>query len=453
MHPLENLLLLALALALIALNAFFVASEFAIVKLRRTRVQELRQQHGWRGRVLAAVHSNLDAYLSACQLGITLASLGLGWVGEPVFAMLLEAPLQALGLGDDPELLHVVAFAFGFVVISYLHIVVGELAPKSVALRKPEAVSLWTAAPLYLFYWLMYPFIRLLNASANLALRAFGLGTGSDHPQESPYTLDELRLILSPSHGAGDEAPGAVEVNRMLAHTLELPLLHASDIMRSRLDLACIRSDEDYAGVRRIMQLQRYSRYPYIDHDSGDISGLLLHKDVVFEGPGADYADRLRRHLRPIERFHTETPISDLLRRFRRGVPHLALIEDVQGRVVGFVTLEDVLEAVFGEIVDEHEIERVHHVKREPLRLDAHNLLVRGDTPLFLLERELSVRIPEAATVSTVAGLFMERLGRMPLLGETIEIAEHRAEVIRARGSVLEAVRVQIDPPADESAG
>ncbi|MBE1188311.1 DUF21 domain-containing protein, partial [Escherichia coli] len=157
------------------LNGFFVAAEFAMVKLRATRVETIAKQHGWRGAILRKVHNQLDAYLSACQLGITLASLGLGWVGEPAFAELLEPLLAMIGVHSD-ELIRGISFFTAFFIISYLHIVVGELAPKSWAIRKPELLSLWTAVPLYLFYWLMYPAIWLLNASANAILKIAGQG-------------------------------------------------------------------------------------------------------------------------------------------------------------------------------------------------------------------------------------------------------------------------------------
>ena len=165
----QNVMLVVLALFLVALNGFFVAAEFGIVTLRKTRVRAIAKTQGLRGRILGKVHGQLDAYLSACQLGITLASLGLGWVGEPAFASLLEPFLAAIGI-DSPKLVHSIAFIFAFGVISFLHIVVGELAPKSLAIRMPEVVGLWCAPLLYAFYWAMYPFIWVLNGSANLVL-------------------------------------------------------------------------------------------------------------------------------------------------------------------------------------------------------------------------------------------------------------------------------------------
>lgn len=439
----NNVLLLLFALFLVLLNGFFVAAEFAIVKIRHTRVEELSRLHGLRGRLLATVHRNLDAYLSACQLGITLASLGLGWVGEPAFVRLLEGPLTALGISQTVETTHLIAFIIAFAIISYLHIVIGELAPKSAALRKPEMMSLWTAGPLFAFYWLMFPFIWFLNRSANAVLRRFGLEAQTGHGHEAPYTLDELRMILHLSRGASDEKQlASTEVSRMLAHTLELPKLHASDIMRNRRDLVVIHSDEDGNEVRRLLQQHRYSRYPYVDTETDDILGVLHHKDIVFEQSGPDYQARLRQHLRPIERVREDSPISDLLRQFRLGAPHLALVVDLDGRTIGFATMEDVLEAVFGDIRDEHEQARPHQIRREPVWLEDGSLMVRGDTPLFLLERELRMELPESGTLSTVTGLLMERLDRMPQTGDVIDIAGYQAKVLRASSAVVEAVRL-----------
>ncbi|TAM22863.1 MAG: HlyC/CorC family transporter [Nevskiaceae bacterium] len=448
-HPMnltENALLLLFALFLVLLNGFFVAAEFAIVKLRHTRVEELRKLHGFRGRILALVHQKLDAYLSACQLGITLASLGLGWVGEPAFASLLEAPLKLIGWDDDPEAIHGIAFVLAFGTISYLHIVLGELAPKSAALRKPEAMSLWTAVPLYVFYWCMFPFIWGLNASANWILRRAGLGEGGGHGHEVPYSHDELRMILHLSRAAADEED--TELNRMLAHTLELPTLHASDVMRNRRELVSIASNASHAEVQRALQLHRYSRYPYLDSETGEALGVLLLKDIYLEGPGPDYTSRLRDNLLPVERVREDTPVSELLRRFRLGATHLALVDDDAGRLVGFVTMEDVLEAVFGEITDEHEKERATQINREPQRLSDGSVLVRGDTPLFKLERELGEAIPESEALSTVTGLLMERLGQMPAVGDSIGIGEHTATVTKVRGTQIESVRVALAPTA-----
>lgn len=193
---LADTLLILFALFLVVLNGFFVAAEFAMVKLRGTRVEAIADVNGWRGRILRKVHHELDAYLSACQLGITLASLGLGWVGKAAFAELITPLLSYIGI-QSAEIINGISFFAAFFIISYLHIVVGELAPKSWAIRQPEKLSLWTAVPLYLFYWLMYPAIWLLNHSANAILRI--AGQADVHGHEHYYSRDELKLILHSS--------------------------------------------------------------------------------------------------------------------------------------------------------------------------------------------------------------------------------------------------------------
>ncbi|NOT85686.1 MAG: DUF21 domain-containing protein, partial [Methylococcaceae bacterium] len=219
----NNVFMIVIALLLVIINGFFVAAEFSLVKLRQTRIRSIAKTHGWRGRILAIVHGKLDAYLSACQLGITLASLGLGWIGEPAFANLLDPLFSKIGI-TAPEIIHGISFAFAFFTISFLHIVIGELAPKSLAIRNPELIGLWGAAPLYGFYWLMYPVIWILNSSANLILRIAGLSGGHGH--DAHYSADELKLILR-SNRAGDRF--TQDEWNILAKTLDFSELEVSD--------------------------------------------------------------------------------------------------------------------------------------------------------------------------------------------------------------------------------
>ncbi|WP_273457260.1 hemolysin family protein [Nevskia ramosa] len=438
MSSFDNALLVALAFALVVLNGFFVAAEFSLVKLRTTRAQELSTQNGWRGRILGKVHGQLDTYLSACQLGITLSSLGLGWVGEPAFASLLEPLLTMAGI-DNERTMHTIAFIVAFTVISFLHIVIGELAPKSMAIRQPEGVSLWTATPLYAFYWLMYPAIELLNRSANIALKAAGLeGTGG-HDANNSYTHDELKMILHLSHAAGDKPES--NLNIMLAHTLELQDLVASDLMRTRREMIGLDHDSSHAEVRRIVQKYGYSRYPLLDEDEA-IVGVVHVKDLLLEPPGDDYPQRLRRLARDIHRFREDTPALEVLRRFRQGAPHLALVDDFEGTMDGFVTLEDVLEAMLGEIVDEYEPRRAGQVDRRIVHLADGSLLLRGDTPVYRLERVLGAEIDGSEDVDTVAGLVMQKLDRIAVRGDQIVIGAHEITVQRVTGPRIERIKV-----------
>ena len=441
---LQDSLLLLLAFLLVLLNGFFVAAEFAIVKLRNTRVAELRQVGGWRGHALARVHGQIDAYLSACQLGITLASLALGWIGEPAFAHLVEVPLGWLGLQLDRGAIEAIAFVVAFSLISFLHIVIGELAPKTMAIRRPESVSLWTALPLWLFYWLMYPFIWLLNNSANLVLRLAGLDRAGDE-HEAAYSPRELRSILHSSRPTmeGEERDTAA----LAKHALELPELDVSELMRPLREMIAIRDGQSHAEVRRILQQQHYSRYPLLD-PAGEVLGVLHVKDILealLDHPGEDFPARLRRKLHEPLIAREDDSLAELLRRFRHGT-HFALVLDQDFQRTGFLTLEDLLEALLGDISDEHEARRPQQVQRQPRRLREGHWLARGDTPIFMAERELGRAIAGTEESSTLAGLLMERLDRIPAEGDVVEQDGVRIEVLRVRGARVESVQFSEHP-------
>jgi CBS domain containing-hemolysin-like protein len=440
----ENTALIVIALLLVLLNGFFVASEFAIVKLRSTRVEELRKLHGWRGGILAAIHRKLDAYLSACQLGITLASLGLGWIGEPAFAQLLEGPAEWLGLDDDPGKVEAAAFIFAFSTISFLHIVIGEQAPKSMAIRKAEAVSLWTAVPLWAFYWAMYPFIWALNVSASAVLRVMGLGGSSQHAHEAPYSREELRSILHMSRPISEGSERAI--TSAVSHALELPDLHVSDLMRPTREMIGLRKGASHEEVWRTIGEYRYSRYPVRTGES-ELLGILHIKDVCLEADGPDYSERLMKWLNEPLWVTEKDSVAELLRRFQQGISHFAIVNDDEGQLSGFLTLEDVLESIFGEIVDEHERQRKSQVRREP-RWDGYGKLVaRGDTALFRIERELGRTIEGSQDVSTVAGLLMTKLDRVAHTGDSIEHDGLRFDVLKAQGPRAHWIRISSADP------
>ena len=425
--------LIFFALLLVLLNGFFVAAEFAMVKLRGTRVEAIAEQHGWRGHILRTVHSQLDAYLSACQLGITLASLGLGWVGEPAFAHLLEPVFAWFGI-DSPKLLHGMAFFTAFFIISYLHIVVGELAPKSWAIRKPELLSLWTAAPLYAFYWLMYPAIYLLNASANAILRIAGQGEPGPH-HEHHYNRDELKLIL---HSSRASDPSDQDM-RVLASAVEMGELEVADWANSREDLVYLEHDAALHDVFSLFRRHKFSRYPVYDESSGEFIGVLHIKDLLLQLSLLEMlpsAFRLADLLHPVERVSRHMPLSSLLEQFRQGGSHFALVEEADHKVVGFLTMEDVLEVLVGDIQDEH-----RKAERGILAYQPGKLLVRGDTPLFKLERLLGIDL-DHVEADTLAGLVYETLNRMPEEEEVLETEGLRIIVKKMKGPKILLAKV-----------
>jgi len=409
----QNLLLVILAILLVGLNGFFVAAEFGIVTLRPTRVRAIAKTHGMRGRMLAKVHAELDAYLSACQLGITLASLGLGWIGEPAFAALLEPIFHAIGI-NAPELLHGIAFVLAFSVISFLHIVVGELAPKSLAIRMPEAVGLWSAVPLYAFYWAMYPAIWLLNASAGLVLGFAGL-SGKD-ARETHYSVDELKLILRTSQ------PGSKfnkDERNILAHSLDFSDLSVADLMRPINEVIGLYANLPLEENLQTMLRNRFSRYPYYDTDEETVLGVVHLKDLFFAQQSGKPVTDLVPFLRPVETISARTPALEQFRRFRDGAPHLALIGEKGKRPLGFITLDNLLGALVGEIHDEFRLN-----ENDWLRQSDGTLVGKASLPIFSLERALGIDIENEdlglEEVESVGGLIMLKLGDIPKQGQRI---------------------------------
>jgi len=427
---LENFLWVVAALLLVALNGFFVAAEFGLVKLRQTRVRSIAKLHGWRGRILSTVHSHLDAYLSACQLGITLASLGLGWIGEPAFARLLEPVFGWLNV-TSPELIHVVSVIFAFSVITFLHIVVGELAPKSLAIRRPEWISIWTATPLYSFYWLMYPAIWLLNASAIGVLRLAGLDGGHGH--ETSYSAEEIKLIVRGSHPTEKLNQDELQV---MAYTLDFSDLEVSELMRPISEVTGLYQARSLGQNLETIYHSRFSRYPYFERDGETVLGIIHLKDLFLAQQQGKSIGNLNDYLRPVQYVAPNTPAVELFRRFRKGAPHFAIVGQKGGRAEGFITLDDMLGALVGGIRDEF-----RQNQNDWIRLDDDTFMGKGSLPIFTLERVLGIEI-ENENVDSVGGLVMWKLGDVPHEGQKVEFDQFDVVVKKMNGPRIMLVRV-----------
>ena len=425
----SSLLLLVAALFLVFLNGFFVAAEFGLVKLRATRVKALAKTLGWRGRVLARVHGDLDAYLSACQLGITLASLGLGWIGEPAFARLIE-PIFALFGITNPKLIHATSISVAFFTISYLHIVVGELAPKSMALRMAERVAIWTALPLYLFYWLAYPAIWALNHSANRVLKLLRLDPGHHH--DSHYSADELKLILRNSDPSDEYSR---DEWRTLAQALDFRKLKVTDLMRPFSEAIALYQDDRLADNLNRMVQHRYSRYPLVA-TSGEVLGIIHLKDLFLDQQKGHELTELTPLMRPVLRVRPDESAPELLRRFQEGSPHFAVVAFDDEEPLGFITLDNLLGAVIGEIRDEF-----RQARNDWTRLEDGTLIGKGSLPIFSLERALGIDIP-SEEVDSIGGLIQWQLGELPKEGERISFAGFDVVVKKMNGPRIVLVRV-----------
>jgi CBS domain containing-hemolysin-like protein len=427
---LDNIILVIAAFFLVLLNGFFVAAEFALVKLRQTRVRSIAKTGGVRGRLLATVHQHLDSYLSACQLGITLASLGLGWLGEPAFVRLIEPVLLMMGI-DTPAVIHGIAVFCAFFVISFLHIVVGELAPKSMAIRMPEKVSMWTAPALYLFYWGMFPAIWVLNKSANKILSWLGLDVA--HGGDAHYSPEELKMILRGSHSSKKLTPDEWSI---MAQMLDFGDLEISDLMRPFSEVVAMHKDASFEDNMSTAARNRFSRYPYIDSDGETVLGMLHLKDLFFaQQSGKDHQD-LEEYSRHVEFVPPSMPALELFRRFKKGAPHFAIVGYRGSKPVGFLTLDNLLSALVGQIRDEF-----RQNDNDWTELDDGTFLGKGSLPLFTLGVALGIDL-DSEEVESIGGLIMHTLGDLPEEGQKIEFEKFDAVVKKMNGPRIVLVRI-----------
>lgn len=423
---------LTLAAALILLNGFFVTAEFALVRLRVTQLRSLAQTKGLRGRLLARMHRQLDAYLSATQLGITLASLALGWIGEPATARLLAPALAALGFGDG-AVLHSVSLTVGFVLIAFLTIILGELVPKSLAIRRSVPVALWVSVPLYAFYWLMFPAIWILNASSQRILRIFSL-RGQEPVGDAPHSRDELAMILALSQAQGVLGRRSGD---LLERALDFNELSAGDLARPAADMVCLQQDASMDAIRAELIAHRFTRYPVCAGDRQHIVGLVHVKDLLAELSRPTATLHMKRILRPLPSVHKDLPALDLLTHFRSGQPHFALVVDDLGTITGFVTLDHVLEALLGPIPDEF-----GHRRREWVAQPDGSWLGAGSLSIYSLERVLGRDIDEAGEADSIGGLLMQRLERLPESGERVSFRDFDVLVRERQGPRIALVQV-----------
>lgn len=430
-----NFLLVFVALILVLLNGFFVAAEFGLVKLRSTHVKAIAKNLGWRGRMLAKVHGNLDAYLSACQLGITLASLGLGWVGEPAFAALIEPALVSVGVTSQ-KLIHAIAFVVAFFTISYLHIVVGELVPKTLAIRMSQRVGLWTAPGLYAFYWIMFPAIWVLNKSSNVVINSLKLKSNDGH--DSQYSSEELKLILRSSRPNEDFSSSEWKV---LAQAIDFRELEVSDLMHPFNDATVLYEENSFKQHLDHIAQHRYSRYPLIASD-GHIRGIVHIKDLFIAlSKDSSFTD-IHSLIRPVKIVTPDTPATELFRQLQQGAPHLTVVAYERNPPVGFITLDNLLSALVGDIRDEF-----RQSQNEWTKLDDGSLLGKGTLPINTLERTLGVDI-ESEEADTVAGLVLWKLAELPKEGQRINFDQFDIVIKKMSGPKILLMRVypKIEP-------
>lgn len=350
-----NLVLVAL---LIALTAFFVASEFAIVKVRTSRIDQLVMEGNKKAIAAKKVISNLDEYLSACQLGITITALGLGWIGEPTVEHLLHPVFEYFNLPESVTAL--LSFVVAFSVVTFLHVVVGELAPKTFAIQMAEKITLRFARPLILFDKIMKPFIKTLNGSARLLTGLFGLQPAKEH--DIAHSEEELRIILSESYKSG-------EINqseyKYVNNIFEFDNRIAKEIMVPRTEIVAFDKDMKLKDCIEIVMEEHYTRYPVFNGDKDNMIGIVNMKEVLTDYvKGIQGEKTVGEYVRPVIHVIETIPIHDLLVKMQMERIHMAILIDEYGGTAGLVTVEDILEEIVGEIRDEFDADETPQIKK-----------------------------------------------------------------------------------------
>jgi CBS domain containing-hemolysin-like protein len=419
------------ALFLVVLNGFFVASEFAFVRVRSTSVEQLAEEGLAGSAALEGVMENLDDYLAATQLGITLASLGLGWIGEPAVAALIEPVLEPFLSGD---LIHLVAFAIGFGIITFLHVVFGELAPKTIAIADAERVSLLLAPPMAVSYYLFKPGIVVFNGAANAFTSLLGVPPAS----ETDETLEEreIRRVLMRSGEEGHVEMAEVD---MIERVFDLDDTTVREVMVPRPDVVSIPADMSLADLRATVLDAGHTRYPVVEADDPDtVVGYVDVKDVLRATESDVEAATAGDLARDIVVVPETTTVSDLLLQFREDQRQMAAIIDEWGVLEGIATVEDVVEAIVGDLRDEFDAEiREHSIRQQ----DDGSYDADGSVTLTDVNEELGTEF-ESDGFETLGGFVLERLDRLPEVGDTVEAGDYVIEVTSVDGARISTVRI-----------
>ena len=428
---------LLLALAFIIANGYFVATEFAMIKVRPTQLAELAAEGSSRAKMARRITKRIDSYLSATQLGVTLASLALGWVGEPAFAELIQPFFTRYG-PFGTSIAHSIAATLAFVVITTLHIIFGELGPKYIAIGKPLATALWTSHVLRVFYIVAFPAIWFLNKSSNLILRAIGIRPATE--MEVTHSQEELRLILARSEKAGVLS----EENReIIEGVFQFSKRTARQIMVPRTDVVILSTTKSIEENLETIRTTRHTRYPLCDGTLDQTIGLIHVKDLLLaqlRGPGRPLAD-LKRDLLFVPENST---VEGLLSQFIESKTHMAIVLDEYGGASGIVSLENITEELFGQIQDEFDRERP---EIEPLGNGRYR--VRGDYLIEDLADRLKVDVGEPAE-ETIGGYVQARIGREIARGDRCMLGDLEIEVVDAERFRVRWVTIQAPIPKIE---
>ncbi len=440
----ESALSLLAVASLLAANAFFVAAEFALVKAREFRIDSLATEGSYAAKLTQRIQAELESYLAACQLGITMASLGLGWVGEPAVAALLRPLLVPTGLGEAA--LHTISFLLGFTIFSSLHIVVGEQVPKTLAIRKPEPVSLLCAIPLRVFYILLFPLTWLLNWASRAVLKLLGV---EEAPHFEVLSNLEIRGIVNTSAEHGELNEDRAE---MIHNLFRFDERAVSRVMIPRLECDVLRLDSPAEANIVIMKETKHSRFPVVEGSADNLVGVILMKDLVdamLSGQPEPWTDLKSFCREPLVVPETNR-VSGLFDTMRAVKGHMACIIDEYGAFVGLVTLEDLLEEIVGDIADETDVgDSDFPIIATESGWDAHGLASLAD-----VERDTGFVVDDNFNANTLSGLFMNHLERIPRVGDRVIDGAYRFTAKAVEDRHVRLVQIEkLDATTDKADG
>ncbi len=429
---------LVLVLLLVFANAFFVVSEFAIVKIRRTKLEELAHFGNKRAETALKITENLNTYLSAIQLGITLASLGLGWIGEPAVSKLLE-DLFGNFFAGNPVLLHSVSFGAAFGFITLLHVVLGELVPKSLAIQNTENYALLIAKPLYVFKHIFSPFIWVFDKVTAGILRLMGVQQSNEN--DDAHSEEEIKLIIDASQKGGviDDTEGEI-----IQNAIDFSEIYAHEIMIPRQDMKCLYKDYTLAEAMNFIKTHNHTRFPLCERDKDHIIGMLHIRDLLeYEGDGND-TDILTKLARKILFVPENKSISEILHQMMLRHIHLAIVVDEYGGTAGLLSMEDILEELVGDIMDEHD-----DITDEPIK-KINDSVCEFDGVVLVEDAFDCMGLPECEhEESTIGGYVFGLLGRLPKIGDKVEDVYCHYEVIGVDDMRITRVKVLIKPTGE----
>lgn len=414
---------------LIFMNGFFVATEFAMVKVRKSRIETLVVEGNKSAKYTLKVINDLNSYLSACQLGITLASLGLGWIGEPAVSYMLMPLFKLLNIKESS--VHSISFILGFVIITALHIVLGELSPKSIAIINTEKIAIYTALPLIIFYKVSYPIMWLFNHSTSIVLKLFGVSEVDE--SENFYTDDEIRLLVEESyeHGLIDKTE-----RTFVDNIFDFSEKTVKEVMIPRTDMVCIFMEDSFDEIIEMTLNEQLTRYPVCKANKDNVVGFIHIKDLYRQKiEGAN--QNIEAIIREIKFVPESLSISELFKIFQKDRAQLAIVIDEYGGTYGMVTIEDIVEEIVGEIQDEFDEET-----REIVKTEENNYIVDGKLSIDDINELLDIDI-NSENIDTVGGWVYSKLESYPQVNDKVTYKDYRFTILKCNRKRVSRILIE----------